>query len=109
MDTALCPLAASPLRSKPSPRRDEAIRHRVTAAQRIAVAPRTQPAGGNASPQYAVMSCGARLRGRLGSGCRVVTTPLGSFLRSGGAAFCLTLRLDLRSLSGQATGHAAAA
>jgi hypothetical protein len=26
-----------------------------------------------------------------------VTVPLGSFLRSGGAAFCLTLRLDLRS------------
>jgi hypothetical protein len=27
----------------------------------------------------------------------VTTVPLGSFLRSGGAAFCLTLRLDLES------------
>ena len=30
-------------------------------------------------------------------GYRVVVIPLGSFLRSGGAAFCLTLRLDGRS------------
>src|SRR3979409_1277737 len=30
-------------------------------------------------------------------GYRVVTTPLPSFLRSGGSAFCLTLRLDRRS------------
>jgi hypothetical protein len=28
----------------------------------------------------------------------VVTTPLPSFLRSGGSAFCLTLRLDRRSV-----------
>jgi len=27
-----------------------------------------------------------------------VTTPLPSFLRSGGSAFCLTLRLDRRSV-----------
>ena len=30
-------------------------------------------------------------------GYRVIETPLGSFLRSGGSAFCLTLRLDRRS------------
>jgi hypothetical protein len=30
-------------------------------------------------------------------GYRIVTTPLQSFLRSGGSAFCLTLRLDRRS------------
>jgi hypothetical protein len=30
-------------------------------------------------------------------GYRVMTTPLNSFLRSGGSAFCLTLRLDCRS------------
>ena len=46
-----------------------------------------------------VMSaCGPRLRAELeGRGYAVVTVPLGSFLRSGGAAFCLTLRLDLQS------------
>jgi len=43
-------------------------------------------------------SCGRRLRARLCErGYRVVVIPLGSFLRSGGAAFCLTLRLDGRS------------
>ena len=46
-----------------------------------------------------VMSdCSARLRDELGErGYRVLSTPLPSFLRSGGSAFCLTLRLDLRS------------
>ena len=35
-------------------------------------------------------------------GYEVVTTPLPSFLRSGGSAFCLTLRLDRRSAAGLA-------
>jgi N-dimethylarginine dimethylaminohydrolase len=40
-----------------------------------------------------------RLRSELKErGYRVVTTPLPSFLRSGGSAFCLTLRLDRRSV-----------
>ena len=44
--------------------------------------------------------CGPRLRAELeGRGYKVVTVPLGSFLRSGGAAFCLTLRLDRLSAS----------
>ncbi len=42
--------------------------------------------------------CGRRLRAELERrGYRVRETPLGAFLRSGGAAFCLTLRLDARS------------
>ena len=47
-----------------------------------------------------VMSaCSERLRAALAErGYRVVTTPLTSFLRSGGSAFCLTLRLDRRSV-----------
>ncbi|HEY6258481.1 MAG TPA: arginine deiminase-related protein [Xanthobacteraceae bacterium] len=51
-----------------------------------------------------VMSgCGAGLRLRLAErGYRVLTTPLHSFLRSGGAAFCLTLRLDRMSRETQA-------
>jgi N-dimethylarginine dimethylaminohydrolase len=46
-----------------------------------------------------VMSeCSERLRAALAErGYRVVTTPLHSFLRSGGSAFCLTLRLDRSS------------
>jgi hypothetical protein len=43
--------------------------------------------------------CGTRLRAELNArGYDVVTTPLPSFLRSGGSAFCLTLRLDRRSV-----------
>ncbi len=39
--------------------------------------------------------CSGRLRATLAErGYRVVETPLDSFLRSGGSAFCLTLRLD---------------
>ncbi len=42
-------------------------------------------------------SCSDRLRAQLTErGYRVVTTPLTAFLRSGGSAFCLTLRLDLK-------------
>jgi len=42
--------------------------------------------------------CGRRLRAELEQrGYCVRKTPLGAFLRSGGAAFCLTLRLDARS------------
>jgi N-dimethylarginine dimethylaminohydrolase len=47
--------------------------------------------------------CSIGLRRRLEvRGYRVVATPLGSFLRSGGSAFCLTLRLDRRSASADA-------
>jgi N-dimethylarginine dimethylaminohydrolase len=42
--------------------------------------------------------CSPALRRRLEErGYRVVATPLGSFLKSGGSAVCLTLRLDRRS------------
>ena len=44
--------------------------------------------------------CGERLRATLAErGYAVATTPLPSFLRSGGSAFCLTLRLDRSSLA----------
>jgi N-dimethylarginine dimethylaminohydrolase len=53
--------------------------------------------------------CGDRLKAALAErGYRVVTTPLPSFLRSGGAAFCLTLRLDRRSAAGAAVASAVA-
>lgn len=57
-----------------------------------------------------VMSgCGERLRGELAErGYQVVATPLPSFLRSGGSAFCLTLRLDRRSVAAAATPDRAA-
>jgi N-dimethylarginine dimethylaminohydrolase len=53
-------------------------------------------------------SCVKRLADELAErGYRVVTTPLTSFLRSGGAAFCLTLRLDLKSKTAAAAHRAA--
>jgi len=53
--------------------------------------------------------CGLRLRTELRErGYDVVTTPLSSFLRSGGSAFCLTLRLDRRSVSLSAVAQDAA-
>jgi N-dimethylarginine dimethylaminohydrolase len=55
-----------------------------------------------------VMSaCSDRLRAVLSErGYRVVTTPLGAFQRSGGSAFCLTLRLDRHSHRGAAAAAA---
>ena len=53
--------------------------------------------------------CSDRLRGTLDErGYRVAVTPLRSFLKSGGAAFCLTLRLDRRSRPGTAIAQAVA-
>jgi N-dimethylarginine dimethylaminohydrolase len=46
-----------------------------------------------------VSDCTERLRAELAErGYRVAATPLPSFLRSGGSAFCLTLRLDRQSV-----------
>jgi hypothetical protein len=42
-------------------------------------------------------------------GYGVVSTPLTSFLRSGGSAFCLTLRLDHHSAERRSTADDAAA
>ncbi len=54
--------------------------------------------------------CSKRLRSAIEvRGYRVIATPLNSFQRSGGSAFCLTLRLDCRSAGMRpATGEAAA-
>ena len=42
-------------------------------------------------------------------GYRVIITPLPSFLRSGGSAFCLTLRLDRNSVADSTAERAAVA
>ena len=54
--------------------------------------------------------CGGRLHRRLAErGYQVRVAPLPSFLRSGGGAFCLTLRLDRQSDAGAIEGNAAVA
>ena len=79
-----------------------AIIERVPAAARIAIDPRDASrlaANTVAIGNTLVMSaCSRRLRDELRErGYRVATTSLASFQRSGGSAFCLTLRLDRRS------------
>jgi N-dimethylarginine dimethylaminohydrolase len=105
MDTALCPLTHGEVMFVPdafNAHGQALIRDRVEPALRIEL-------GAEDACQFAanavcvantlVMSgCSERLRSELRErGYRVVTTPLHSFLRSGGSAFCLTLRLDRRS------------
>ncbi len=105
MDTALCPLPRGEVMFVPgafTPQGQAVIRDRVETAQRIEVGVEDscQLAANAVSIGNAlVMSgCSAHLRSVLEErGYRIVTTPLQSFLRSGGAAFCLTLRLDRRS------------
>jgi N-dimethylarginine dimethylaminohydrolase len=118
MDTALCPLPRGEVMYFPAaftPDGRAAIRERVTPAQRIELgiddARRLAANAVCVGDAVVTSGCGERLRARLEErGYRVVATPLRSFLRSGGAAFCLTLRLDrVSSPVHAARDHAAAA
>lgn len=105
LDTALCPLPHGDVMYVPEAFTAEGrttIRDNVAKAQRIEIGMEDAcqlAANAVCIGDTLVMSaCGPRLRTELeGRGYQVVTVPLGSFLRSGGAAFCLTLRLDLQS------------
>jgi N-dimethylarginine dimethylaminohydrolase len=105
MDTALSALPGGELMYVPSAFTAEGraeIAARSTAAERISIADHN--AGRLAANTVCVgdtlvmPGCGDDLRAALEArGYRVVVVPLPEFLRSGGAAFCLTLRLDRRS------------
>jgi N-dimethylarginine dimethylaminohydrolase len=87
-----------------------AIRERVAPRERIEIAAKDGcrlAANAVGLGRTLILSgCGRRLRAELGErGYDVATTPLHSFLRSGGSAFCLTLRLDRRSVPVSATAH----
>ena len=91
-----------------------AIRARVAPEQRIEIGPADGcrlAANAVCLGDAVVMSAASeRLRAALAErGYEVVTTPLTSFLRSGGSAFCLTLRLDRRSDAGSAASDRAVA
>ncbi len=100
IDTTLCPLPGGELMFVPAaftPNGIAAIHERVPAAQRIEVDPEDAcRLAANAvclGDTMVMSSCSQRLRAQLAErGYRAITTPLKSFLRSGGAAFCLTLR-----------------
>jgi N-dimethylarginine dimethylaminohydrolase len=106
MDTALAPLPGGEVMYLPAAftaAGRAAIGERVAPHQRIELgiedgcrlAANTVCLGRN----LVMSDCSARLRGALAErGYAVASTPLPSFLRSGGSAFCLTLRLDRQSV-----------
>ncbi len=104
MDTALCPLSGGELLYIPDAFTDlgrAAIAARVAPEQRIAVdekdAVRLAANTVCVGNVLVMPACSPQLRAILSErGYRVEVTPLPAFLRSGGAAFCLTLRLDRR-------------
>ncbi len=108
LDTALCPLGHGEVMFVPSaftPVGKAAIRERVPAAQRIEIGldDACRLAANAVALDNTIVMSGSteRLRGRLAErGYSVVVTPLPSFRRSGGSAFCLTLRLDRQSRGG---------
>jgi N-dimethylarginine dimethylaminohydrolase len=116
MDTALAPLPGGEVMYLPSAFTAAglaAIREHVAPRERIEIAiedGRRLAANAVGLGSTLIMSgCGRRLRAQLAErGYDVATTPFSSFLRSGGSAFCLTLRLDRRSVPLSAFGHEAA-
>jgi N-dimethylarginine dimethylaminohydrolase len=117
LDTALCSLTRGEALFVPAaftPQGLACIHERVAPSHRIEVAMEDAcnlAANAVCIGDTIVMSqCSGRLHRRLAEqGYHVITTPLPSFLRSGGSAFCLTLRLDLRSQAGAVAGNAAVA
>jgi N-dimethylarginine dimethylaminohydrolase len=105
MDTALCPLPGGEVMYLPfafTAAGRAAIRERVAAHQRIEIGPddgarlaaNAVCLGGN----LVMSGCSEKLRANLTErGYRVIASPLDAFRRSGGSAFCLTLRLDRQS------------
>lgn len=105
LDTAFCALPCGTVIYYPgafTPAALDAIHSRVEPPERIALAPddaarfaANAVCFGNA---IVLSSCSEALQRALeGRGYAVVKTPLHAFLRSGGSACCLTLRLDHRS------------
>jgi N-dimethylarginine dimethylaminohydrolase len=105
LDTAMCPLTGGEVIYVPSafaPASRGAFEAHVRADQRIEVpiedACRLSANAVCLGHTLLLSGCGPHLRAVLEErGYRVIAVPLDSFLRSGGAAFCLTLRLDRRS------------
>jgi len=105
LDTALCPLSRGELVYVPSAFAGQgraAIWDRVAPQQRIEIglddACRLAANAVCIGETLVMSACSELLRKQLEErGYHVVVTPLRSFRRSGGAAFCLTLRLDNRS------------
>ena len=116
MDTALCPLSRGEVIYFPGAFTEAglaAIRASVAPADRIEIgiedACRLAANAVCIGDTLVMSGCSAALRAAIETrGYRVVTTPLDAFLRSGGSAFCLTLRLDRASSMLREAGGTAA-
>jgi N-dimethylarginine dimethylaminohydrolase len=105
MDTALSPLTRGEVLYFPGAFTSAGlgeIRERVAPDLRIEIAAedacRLAPNAVCLEDSIILSACSEGLRRSLEErGYRVIEAPLGAFLRSGGSAFCLTLRLDRRS------------
>jgi N-dimethylarginine dimethylaminohydrolase len=105
LDTALCALPCGAVMYYPgafTPAARATIAANVAAADRIALdradAERFAANAVCVGKTIVLSSCSAALRARLQErGYAVVETPLHAFMRSGGSACCLTLRLDHRT------------
>ena len=111
LDTALCPLSGGEVMYAPIAFTEEglaAIRAIVPPEQRIEIneddACRLAANAVCLGSTVVLSSCSEGLRAMLAErGYRVDTAPLPSFLKSGGSAFCLTLRLDRESEAARAS------
>jgi len=105
LDTAFCALPCGSVMYHPAAFSDaalKAIHAQIAPHQRIALdaddAARFAANAVSIGRTIVLSSCSGGLRATLEErGYRVIETPLTAFLRSGGSACCLTLRLDHRS------------
>jgi N-dimethylarginine dimethylaminohydrolase len=117
LDTAMCPLSGGEVIYVPgafSSASRDAFEALVSPDQRIEVsledACRLSANAVCLDHTLLLSGCSDRLRAQLEErGYRVIEVALASFLRSGGAAFCLTLRLDWQSPQAASLDDAAAA
>jgi N-dimethylarginine dimethylaminohydrolase len=110
LDTCFCPLAGGELLYYPpafTPQSQAAIRERVPPAQRIEASAEDAAAfcvnAVNLDDRLIMARAPASLRARLeAAGYRLTEIDLDPFILSGGAAYCMTLRLDRTSQSSPA-------
>ncbi len=115
MDTAISALPRGEILYVPSAFTEAGTKEifdRTTAEQRIALEPADAAVfvanAVHIGDDIIMSHCSDSLRERLeGAGYRVHATPLGAFHKSGGSAFCLTLRLDHKSERGSVAQRAA--
>ena len=106
-DTCFCPLAGGQVLYFPdafTPNAQDVIRDRIPEAQRLEATPEEAAAfcvnAVNLDAEVIMARAPASLRAKLAAhGYRVHEVDLDPFIRSGGAAYCMTLRLDRTSPS----------